>query len=206
MRSARFRFLTGVNKNIMKTTKILLSALSAALVVALSGCGNSSNPTNTTVNVSTTTANTANQSNGATVAVNTKSAEANKTTPAAANNSAPYTPEVKSAERTAIFDALRVPVAKELKQDVSFIADKLRVQGDWAFVAGKARNAQGGAPDWKITKYQEMIDNGDFEDNLFALLKKSGDRWSVVTYTMNCMDVCYLGWDKEFKAPKAIFE
>lgn len=193
----------------MKTNKILLSSVSAALVVALSGCGgDSSKSTNVTVNTSTSSpANAANQSNAATAVVNAKTSEANKPAPAAAaNNSAAYTPEKNSAERTAIFDALRVPVAKKLKQDVQFVADKLKVQGDWAFIAGKARNAQGGEPNWKITKYQEDIDNGAFDDNLFALLKKSGDKWSVVTYAIGCTDVCYLGWDKEFKAPKAIFE
>lgn len=193
----------------MKRNKTQLSAfcVAALVVVALSGCAGQTNQTNTTVNISPTTANTANQSGAATAGVNNKTSEVNKPAPApAANNSAVYTPEKNSAERTAIFDALRVPVSKELKQDVSFIADKLKVQGDWAFVAGKARNAQGGEPNWKISKYQEDIDNGAFDDNLFALLKKSGDKWSVVTYAIGCTDVCYEGWNKEYKAPKAIFE
>lgn len=190
----------------MKLNKIALSALSAAaLAFAFSACSNTAANTATVSNTTAAAAaNTANQSNTATV-VNSDQTAANKTTPVS-NTSAVFTPEKNSPERKAILDALREPVAKELKQDVSFIADKLKVQGDWAFIAGKARNAKGGEPDWKITKYRELIESGDFEDNLFALLKKTDGKWSVVKYMMSCLDVCYLGWDKEYKAPKAIFE
>ena len=111
-----------------------------------------------------------------------------------------------SPESAAVLKALSVPVSKELKQTITFSTDKLKVQGNWAFVSGQAKNADGGAPNWKLTKYQEFIDSNDFEDNLFALLKKTNGKWRVVTYMMNCHDVCYLGWDKKYKAPKAIIE
>jgi len=109
-------------------------------------------------------------------------------------------------ERAAILKALSMPVSKDLKQEIAFSTEKLKVQGNWAFVAGQAKNAAGGEPNWKLTKYQEFIDSGDFEDNLFALLKKTNGKWRVVTYMMNCHDVCYLEWDKKYKAPTAIIE
>jgi hypothetical protein len=115
-------------------------------------------------------------------------------------------PAENSPERVAILKALSVPVSKDLKQNITFSTDKLKVQGNWAFVSGRARNAEGGEPNWKLTKYQEFIDSNDFEDNLFALLKKTNGKWRVVTYMMNCHDVCYLDWDKKYKAPKAIIE
>jgi len=111
-----------------------------------------------------------------------------------------------SPEGAAVLKALSVPVSKDLKQEITFSTDKLRVQGNWAFVAGQAKNAEGGEPNWKLTKYQEFIDSGDFEDNIFALLKKTNGKWRVVTYMMNCHDVCYLDWDKKYKAPKGIVE
>lgn len=116
------------------------------------------------------------------------------------------TPTADSPERAAVLKALSVPVSKDLKQSVAFSTEKFRVRGNWAFVSGQVRNAKGGAPNWKLTKYQAFIDSGDFEDNLFALLKKTNGRWRVVTYMMNCHDVCYLGWDKKYRAPKAIIE
>ncbi|HEY6186063.1 MAG TPA: hypothetical protein VIW80_00185 [Pyrinomonadaceae bacterium] len=116
------------------------------------------------------------------------------------------TPVANHPESAAVLKALSVPVSKDLKQNVTFSTEKLKVEGNWAFVAGQARNAEGGAPNWKLTRYQEFIESGDFEDNLFALLKKTNGKWRVVTYMMNCHDVCYLDWDKKYKAPKAIIE
>ena len=116
------------------------------------------------------------------------------------------TPAESSPENAAVLKALSVPVSKALKQKITFSTDKLKVQGNWAFVSGQAKNAEGGEPNWKITKYQAFIDSGDFEDNLFALLKKTKGKWRVVTYLMNCHDVCYLDWEKKYRAPKAIIE
>ncbi len=118
-----------------------------------------------------------------------------------------HTPAKGSAERAAILDALRGPVSKELKQKVTFLADNLfKVQGDWAFIAGQARNEQGGDVNWKITEYQKRIDVDAFENNLFALLRKRNGKWRVVTYMIGCTDVCYLTWPKEYGAPKAIIK
>lgn len=187
----------------MKTNKILLSTLSVATIAFTFSACNS-----TAGNQAANTA--ANKSNTATV-VNTNQT-ANNTAPVSnavsnvRSQSEKFTPEKDSPERTAIMDALRVPVGKDLKQEIIFTVDKLNVQGDWAFFAGQPKNKDGGEPNWKITKYQEFIDNGDFENGLFGLLKKTDGKWQVIEYLMNCHDVCYLGWEKEFKAPKAIFE
>ena len=117
-----------------------------------------------------------------------------------------YTPAENSTERAAILKALSIPVSKELKQKITFSTEKFKVQGNWAFIEGQPKNAKGGDVNWKITKYQEFIDNGDFEEGLFALLKKTNGKWRVVTYMLNCHDVCYLGWGTKYKAPKAIFQ
>lgn len=180
----------------MKINKIALSALScAALAFTFSACNNAVVSNNTAAN------NNANKPN----------ASANNTAPASDTKTNASQPEAdksanSSPERKEVLDALRIPVSKDLKQEIIFVVDKFKVQGDWAFVAGKPTKADGGEPNWKITKYQAFIDSGDFEEGLFGLLKKTDGKWSVVTYMMNCHDVCYLGWDKEFKAPKAIFE
>ena len=117
-----------------------------------------------------------------------------------------YTPEKGSAERTAIFNALRVPVEKDLKQKVSFNAETFNVQGNWAFLSGEPLKADGGGrPDYKNTPYKDAIDAGAFDNNYFALLKKSGGKWKVVTYAIGCTDVCYADWWKTHKAPKAVF-
>jgi hypothetical protein len=116
-----------------------------------------------------------------------------------------YTPEKGSAERTAILNALRVPVEKELKQKVSFNVEDFNVQGAWAFLSGAPQSASGGVPNYKNTPYEDAEDSGAFDNNFFALLKKTGGKWKVVTYAIGCTDVCYATWWKDRKAPKAIF-
>jgi hypothetical protein len=116
-----------------------------------------------------------------------------------------HTPAKGSAERTAILSALRVPVEKELEQKVVFSAAYFNVQGNWAYLSGEPQNSTGGQPDYSKTGYKEAIDAQMFDNNFFALLKKTGGKWKVVTYLIGCTDVCYLDWWKTYKAPKAIF-
>ena len=116
-----------------------------------------------------------------------------------------YSPEKGSPERKAILDALRVPVERDLKQKVIFVADHFKIQGTWAYVSGTPQNSSGGAPDYSKTKYAEQFDTGAFDNNFFALLRKTGGRWKVTHYLIGCTDVCYLDWWRRYKAPKAIF-
>src|SRR5437868_3132235 len=57
-----------------------------------------------------------------------------------------YTPEKGSAERTAILNALRVPVERELKQKIVFQVEDFNVQGNWAFLGGAPQTGGGGKP------------------------------------------------------------
>ena len=123
----------------------------------------------------------------------------------AAFSQSAYTPEKDSKERTAILNALRVPVEKSLKQKIQFSVDHFKVQGNWAFLSGEPQNTSGERPAYSNTEYQEAIDSDAFDNNFFALLKKTGGKWKVTTYAIGCTDVCYLTWWKDYKAPKAIF-
>ncbi len=116
-----------------------------------------------------------------------------------------YTPERGSAERKAILDTLRVPVERELKQKVVFVADQFNVQGTWAFVGGTLQNAEGGEPNWSITPYAEAKEEGFFDNNYFALLRKTAGKWKVTSKAVGCTDVCYADWWRRYRAPKAIF-
>lgn len=116
-----------------------------------------------------------------------------------------YTPEKGSAERKAILDALRAPVERELKQPIIFAVDNLNVSGNWAFVGGTPQTSGGGRPNYSRTKYADAIDSGAFDNNIFALLKKSAGKWKVVTHLIGCTDVCYATWWKDHRAPKALY-
>jgi hypothetical protein len=116
-----------------------------------------------------------------------------------------HTPEKGSSERTAILDALRVPVERELKQKIIFAADNFNVSASWAFLGGAPQNTSGGKPNYRGTPYQKAINQDMFDNNFFALLKKTGGKWKVVHYAIGCTDVCYADWWKTYRAPKAIF-
>ncbi len=116
-----------------------------------------------------------------------------------------YTPDKGSSERKAIMDALRVPVERDLKQKIVFVTDSFKVQGNWTFVSGTPQTPDGGRPDYRKTVYREAVDAGAFDNNFFALLRKSGGKWRVVTKAIGCTDVCYVDWWRRYKAPKSIF-
>lgn len=116
-----------------------------------------------------------------------------------------YTPEKGSAERMAILNALRVPVEKELRQKIQFSIQTIKAQGNWAFINGEPQSANGGEPDYSITKYADVVEEGMFDNNFQALLKKTRGKWKVITFAIGCTDVCWLPWQKDYKAPKAIF-
>ena len=115
------------------------------------------------------------------------------------------TPEKGSPERQAILDALRIPVERELKQKIVFVTDNFKVQGSWAFVSGTPQAAGGGRPDYRNTEYRDAEDSGAFDNNIFALFRKTGGKWRVVTKAIGCTDVCYADWWRTHKAPKAVF-
>lgn len=116
-----------------------------------------------------------------------------------------YTPEKSSPERKSILDALRVPVERDLRQPVVFAVETVNVSGTWAFLGGSPQAAGGGRPDYSRTRYADAIKYGAFDNNIFALLKKTSGKWRVVTHQIGCTDVCYAIWWRQFKAPKDLF-
>jgi len=117
----------------------------------------------------------------------------------------PHVPEKGSVERKAIVDALRAPVEKQLKQPVIFKIDHLKVQNNWAFLTGRPQTSDGSAVDYTNTVYQDAVDSGAFDDGIVALLRQVKGKWKVVQYVIGATDVPYVEWDKEYRAPKAIF-
>ena len=116
-----------------------------------------------------------------------------------------YSPDKSSAERKAIVDALRAPVQRKLKQEVIFRVDHLKVQSGWAFLLGAPRRPDGGQIDYRDTPYADAYNAGAFDNSVVALLHKVGGQWRVVQYVIGATDVAYLGWDRRFHAPAAIF-
>lgn len=118
----------------------------------------------------------------------------------------PHSPKPGSSERKAIADALRIPVKAELKKDVIFKIDRLKVLDGWAFLAGVPLMPDGSEMDYRGTVHMEAINEGAFDGGIFALLQKRDGQWVTVRYIIGATDVPYVDWPQEFGAPAVIFE
>ncbi len=116
-----------------------------------------------------------------------------------------YTPKPGSAERKAIMDALRAPVMQDLGQRVVFVVQHLNVKDGWAFLFGTPRQPNLTPIDYRRTRFREAYDEGIFDDNVSALLRREGNRWRVVTHFIGATDAVWTPWPEDFGAPRAIF-
>jgi hypothetical protein len=117
----------------------------------------------------------------------------------------PYEPPAGSAERKAIMDTVREPVVGELKQQVIFLAKKLAVCRDWAFLEAKPRQPDGSPLDWSTTPYSEAYAEGMCGGYVHALLVKDKGNWRVRVYEICASDVPWVTWAEEYGAPPELF-
>lgn len=119
--------------------------------------------------------------------------------------SAQTTPKQGSADRKAIMDAARIPIEKDLDQKVIFKVNHLKMYKDWAFMFAQPLQPDSKPINYKATQHAEDKEQGAFDDSVSILLRKSKGKWKVVKWNIGATDVVWLDWDKEFKAPSAIF-
>lgn len=112
---------------------------------------------------------------------------------------------LSQAERAAILDAARTPVAEALGKPVLFKVAALHRSGDWAFVRAEMQE-RGGAPlDYAGTSKAEAAREGMVSRVYAALLRRTGDRWKVVECAIGPTDVAWADWAQRHGAPAAIF-
>jgi hypothetical protein len=111
-----------------------------------------------------------------------------------------------SADRAAVLDAVRRPLEAELGQPVRFEVDRLRAQGDWAFLTAVPRRAAGGRLRYAGTRYAAAVEAGAFDEVVSALVRRdAAGRWRVVVYDLGATDVVWERWPAEHGAPRAVF-
>lgn len=73
---------------------------------------------------------------------------------------------------------------------------------------GFTKRADGGEVDWKRSPgYRDVVEDALFDGSgTAALLKKIKGRWTRAVYVVGPTDVPWVGWWKEYKAPRAIFD
>ncbi len=109
-----------------------------------------------------------------------------------------YQPKAGSAERKAIFNALRVPVGRSLKHAVIFQGTLKASKSGWAFFSGGALLDDG--------KNGKPISNEGSGGEMAALLRHSGGRWRVLSWGFGGgMDEIESEKRKYPQAPRALF-
>lgn len=101
-----------------------------------------------------------------------------------------YTPPQNSPERKEILDALKTKIDADGKKNAIISPYFFKVSGNWAYLQ-------------EIPKRNATVEQD--ARNVKALLKKSDGKWNVIRYLVGSNDSSFVGWDKEFKAPKGIF-
>lgn len=101
-----------------------------------------------------------------------------------------HTPLKDSPERKKILDTLKKKVDRDGEKNAIISTYFFKVIGNWAYLQG-------------IPKRNATVE--EYANNVKALLKKSDGKWNVVKYLIGSNDLSFVGWDKEFKAPKEIF-
>ncbi len=110
-----------------------------------------------------------------------------------------------SPERRAIMDALREAVAPSLRKPVIFEVSHLRVRGSHAFLIGIPRKPDGTAFDYAGTEFQEAINEGMFDDWIYALCIRASGRWTCPDVGIGATDVGWLDLIGRRGAPESIF-
>jgi hypothetical protein len=106
--------------------------------------------------------------------------------------------------RKTLIRAARVPIKKDLNGKKSlFKFNHFKVKNNFAFYRGQLVNPDGTPLDYSGTIFEG--DEGMMDDNVQGLLKRVNGKWRSVAHAIGCTDVCWYGWEDEFKAPKAIF-
>ncbi len=100
-----------------------------------------------------------------------------------------HVPPPGSPSRTAILDALRPRIEKQLGPSVQFRVVLIRVDRDWAFVVADPQRRSGKPIDgWRI--FGERFGNMDGL-RVDAVLQRRGGRWTVVDHAIGATDVWY---------------
>lgn len=98
------------------------------------------------------------------------------------------------------------PLVDELGPDARIEVERLDRLGNWVFLLGRMRDADGGPLSLDGTRYAERATQGGMSDVYAALLKRQpGGAWEVIDHAIGPGDVAWLTWPPKHGAPAALF-
>lgn len=114
-------------------------------------------------------------------------------------------PAAGTAERKQLLEAVRAPLEQRLHQSVRFVVRQLKVGGGWAFLHASMQDADGHPINYVGTEFEGAAEEGLMSKDYVALLKRSGDGWTVQVDRVGPSDVAWTTWAHDYGAPEAIF-
>jgi hypothetical protein len=115
-----------------------------------------------------------------------------------------YTPAAGTPERKAIMDVLRVPVEADLRQKVVFKVQHLRIVGPWALARVVPIRPDGGDINYRRTRYREDLEDGAFDGEGEALLRRNGSHWQLLEWRFGASDTEVPIWLEKYRAPASL--
>jgi len=115
------------------------------------------------------------------------------------------TPARGTAERSAIMDAARIPVQRDIGQKVIFVVSVLRTDNVWAYLQSVPRRPDGTAIDWTRTPFASDWKADMMSDVVMVLLKKENGRWRAVDHIIGPTDVYWYSWIDQYGLPERLF-
>ena len=77
--------------------------------------------------------------------------------------------------------------------------------GEWAFAYVTPKRPGGGEIFYVYTRYQAAVDEGMFDDQVYALLRETPAGWLVYEYRLGATDVPWLEWGRLYPVPWEVF-
>ena len=115
-----------------------------------------------------------------------------------------YTPAPGTPERKAIMDVLRGPAEADLRQKVIFRVQHLKIVGPWCLARVVPIRPDGSEIDYRRTKYRELLEEGAFDGEGEALLRKQGGTWRLLEWRFGATDTEVDIWFEKYGAPAAL--
>ena len=116
-----------------------------------------------------------------------------------------HTPPRGTAERTAIMDAAREPISADIGQTVIFVVDRVKTDGNWAYLEAVPHRPDGGPLDWSKTPFAQAKRADMMTDTVMVLMHNDGSGWQVLDHVIGPTDVYWVNWTERYGLPEAMF-
>lgn len=108
--------------------------------------------------------------------------------------------------RRAVIGAATAATAEALGKPVQLKAERLKLDGDWAFLYADMQDQHGRPISYAGTRLAEAAEHGAASRSLAALLRRVDERWTLVANAIGPTDVVWVDWPRDYGAPAALFE